>query len=113
MAVILLIVFVICTVLDDVLAFAFGTRMDGDGDYHNDPAGSDLNQYRLSFGYAHRLSSRWQAAIVRGLVALEAEIDGIGEQVDLGHLGGIGWVIVGGESGRKARVTMRRITKKR
>ncbi len=37
---------------------------DSDGDYHNDPAGSDLNQYRLSFGYAHRLAPRWQAAIV-------------------------------------------------
>ncbi|MBE9564041.1 MAG: transporter [Proteobacteria bacterium] len=37
---------------------------DSNGDYKEDPPGSDLNQYRLNFGYAHRLSSRWQAAIV-------------------------------------------------
>jgi len=37
---------------------------DGDGNYHNDPPGSDLNQYRLNLGYAMRLGSRWQAAIV-------------------------------------------------
>ena len=32
--------------------------------YHSDPPGSDLNQYRLNVGYAMRLASRWQAAIV-------------------------------------------------
>ena len=37
---------------------------NGAGIYQNDPDGSDLYQYRLNFGYAHRLSSRWQAAIV-------------------------------------------------
>ena len=37
---------------------------DGNGDYHSDPPGSDLNQYRLSLGYAMRLAPRWQAAIV-------------------------------------------------
>ena len=37
---------------------------DADGNYQDDPPGSDLNQYRLSLGYAHRLASRWQAAIV-------------------------------------------------
>jgi hypothetical protein len=59
---------------------------DGDGDYHNDPAGSDLNQYRLSFGYAHRLSSRWQAAIVAPYVwnsnqysGLSSKTNGLGD----------------------------------
>jgi len=37
---------------------------DIDGNYQDDPPDSDLNQYRLSFGYAQRLASRWQAAIV-------------------------------------------------
>ncbi|MBE9564045.1 MAG: hypothetical protein IMF17_02290, partial [Proteobacteria bacterium] len=37
---------------------------DGDGIYRNDQPGDDLNQYRLNLGYAHRLSPRWQAAIV-------------------------------------------------
>jgi len=37
---------------------------DSDGVYHEDPSGSDLNQYRLNFGYAHRLASRWQMAVV-------------------------------------------------
>ena len=37
---------------------------DGDGNYLNDPPGSDLNQYRLNLGYAMRLGSRWQAAVV-------------------------------------------------
>jgi hypothetical protein len=59
---------------------------DSDGDYHNDPAGSDLNQYRLSFGYAHRLSSRWQAAIVAPYVwnsnqysGLSSNTNGLGD----------------------------------
>jgi len=37
---------------------------DIDGNYQDDPPDSDLNQYRLNFGYAQRLASRWQAAIV-------------------------------------------------
>ena len=37
MAVLLLVVFVICAVLDNVFASAFGTRMNGDGDYHGVP----------------------------------------------------------------------------
>jgi len=37
---------------------------DSNGDYRKDPPGSDLNQYRLNLGYAMRLASRWQAAIV-------------------------------------------------
>ena len=42
-------------------------RYDGfwnaDGDYTPDPPGSNLNQYRLNLGYAHRLASRWQASV--------------------------------------------------
>lgn len=34
-----------------------------DGSWSPDPAGSDLNQYRLNLGYAHRLAPRWQASI--------------------------------------------------
>ncbi|MBE9563731.1 MAG: hypothetical protein IMF17_00700, partial [Proteobacteria bacterium] len=37
---------------------------DSEGIYREDPPDSDLNQYRLNLGYAHRLASRWQAAIV-------------------------------------------------
>mgnify|MGYP001826021816 CR=1 FL=1 len=36
---------------------------NADGDYTPDPPGSDLNQYRLNLGYAHRLASRWQASV--------------------------------------------------
>jgi hypothetical protein len=31
-----------------------------DGEWSPDPQGSDLNQYRLNMGYAHRLAPRWQ-----------------------------------------------------
>ncbi len=34
-----------------------------EGDHINDPPGSSLSQYRLNLGYAHRLSSRWQASV--------------------------------------------------
>lgn len=33
-----------------------------DGDWTQDPKGSDLKQYRLNLGYAHRLAPRWQAS---------------------------------------------------
>lgn len=36
---------------------------DSDGDWTQDPQGSDLNQYRLNLGYAHRLAPRWQASV--------------------------------------------------
>ena len=35
-----------------------------DGDYIKDPAGSDLNQYRLNTGYAYRISDNWQANVI-------------------------------------------------
>lgn len=37
---------------------------DSNGDYRNDPPDTDLNQYRLNLGYAKRLGSRWQTAVV-------------------------------------------------
>ena len=35
-----------------------------DGEWTADPQGSDLNQYRLNVGYAHRLAPRWQISAV-------------------------------------------------
>ncbi len=32
------------------------------GDYRHDQPGTDLRQYRLNMGYAHRLSQRWQGS---------------------------------------------------
>ncbi len=34
-----------------------------EGDHTPDPPGSDLNQYRLNLGYAHRFAPRWQGSI--------------------------------------------------
>jgi hypothetical protein len=34
-----------------------------DGHWVRDPDGSDLNQYRLNVGYAHRFSDHWQGAV--------------------------------------------------
>ena len=33
------------------------------GNYTPDPPGSDLKQYRLNLGYAHRFSPKWQASV--------------------------------------------------
>ncbi len=59
---------------------------DSNGVYKDDPPGSDLNQYRLNFGYAHRLSSRWQAAVVAPYVwnsnqyaGLSSNTNGLGD----------------------------------
>lgn len=37
---------------------------DAEGNYREDPAGSDLSQYRLNLGYAYRLGSRWQTSVM-------------------------------------------------
>ncbi|HEB94246.1 MAG TPA: hypothetical protein ENI94_12455 [Gammaproteobacteria bacterium] len=34
------------------------------GDYRPDPKDSDLNQYRINLGYAHRFASRWQGSVI-------------------------------------------------
>jgi len=35
---------------------------DNKGNWVADPRGSDLNQYRINLGYAHRVAPRWQAS---------------------------------------------------
>lgn len=42
---------------------AYDGYWDKDGNWKPDPSGSDLNQYRVNFGYAHRLGDRWQGSI--------------------------------------------------
>jgi hypothetical protein len=37
---------------------------DQHGTYTPDPPGSDLNQYRVNVGYAHRFSPKWQASVL-------------------------------------------------
>jgi hypothetical protein len=56
------------------------------GDHLPDPPGSDLQQYRLNAGYAHRLASRWQASLTVPYVwnenryaALKSSTDGLGD----------------------------------
>ena len=55
---------------------------DGNGNYKDDPPGSDLNQYRLNLGYAHRLGSRWQGAIVVPYVWNSNEYAGLSSSTD-------------------------------
>lgn len=57
-----------------------------DGDYIQDPPDSDLRQYRLNLGYAHRLASNWQASIVVPYVwndnkyaGFESRTEGLGD----------------------------------
>ncbi|MCF6235184.1 MAG: hypothetical protein L3J70_02210 [Gammaproteobacteria bacterium] len=59
-------------------------RYDGfwnkEGDHISDPPGSDLNQYRLNFGYAHRLASRWQASVIIPYVWNDNQYSGLSSQ---------------------------------
>ena len=57
-----------------------------EGRYIQDPPGSDLRQYRLSLGYAHRLAANWQASVVAPYVwndnrysGLSSRTEGIGD----------------------------------
>lgn len=59
---------------------------DSEGTYRSDPPDSDLNQYRLSLGYAQRLASRWQASVSLPYVwnsnrysGLDSHTDGLGD----------------------------------
>ena len=59
---------------------------DNNGDWVEDPAGSDLNQYRINLGYAHRLTPNWQASVTLPYVfnqnkyaSLERNTNGIGD----------------------------------
>jgi outer membrane cobalamin receptor len=56
------------------------------GDHVPDPPGSDLKQYRLNLGYAHRLASRWQTSVSVPYVwnenqyaGLESSTNGLGD----------------------------------
>jgi len=56
------------------------------GEHVSDPPGSDLNQYRLNVGYAHRLASRWQTSVIMPYVwndnsysGLDTQTDGLGD----------------------------------
>lgn len=51
-----------------------------DGDYIEDPKGTDLNQYRLNLGYAQRLADNWQANIIVPYVWNDNEYPGISSQ---------------------------------
>ena len=57
-----------------------------EGKYIQDPPGSDLRQYRLSLGYAHRLAANWQASVVAPYVwndnrysGLSSRTEGVGD----------------------------------
>lgn len=53
---------------------------NSDGDYIDDPKGSDLNQYRLNMGYAQRLADNWQASIIVPYVWNDNKYSGISSQ---------------------------------
>ena len=50
---------------------------DENGKYRQDPAGSDLSQYRMNLGFAHRLASRWQASVAVPYVWNENKYSGL------------------------------------
>ena len=56
------------------------------GQHNDDPPGSDLSQYRLNVGYAHRIASRWQTSVIMPYVwndnqysGLSTDSDGLGD----------------------------------
>lgn len=55
------------------------------GIFTPDPAGSDLSQYRINFGYAHRLGSRWQASVAVPYIFNDNQYSGL--QTDSNGLG--------------------------
>ncbi len=48
-----------------------------EGEHTPDPPGSDLNQYRLNLGYAHRFAPRWQGSITLPYVWNENDYAGL------------------------------------
>ncbi len=52
------------------------------GQYTEDPEGSDLNQYRLSFGYAHRLGERWQGSVITPYVWNDNQYSGVSSSTE-------------------------------
>lgn len=51
-------------------------QWDKSGDWLADPAGSDLNQYRLTGAFAYRLAERWQMAMALPYVVNNNRYDG-------------------------------------
>jgi len=52
------------------------------GHHNSDPPGSDLSQYRLNVGYAHRLASRWQASVIMPYVWNDNQYSGLSTSSD-------------------------------
>ena len=55
---------------------------DQQGEREEDPAGSDVNQYRINFGYAHRLGDRWQGSVVLPYVYNDNQYSGFDSSSD-------------------------------
>ncbi len=53
-----------------------------EGNHIKDPPGSDLKQYRLNLGYAHRLASRWQASVIVPYVWNDNQYSGLNTQTN-------------------------------
>lgn len=51
-----------------------------DGEQVDDPAGSDLGQYRMNFGYAYRFADNWQFSAIMPLVKNDNAYPGISAQ---------------------------------
>jgi len=52
------------------------------GHHNPDPPGSDLSQYRLNVGYAHRLASRWQTSVIMPYVWNDNQYSGLSTNSD-------------------------------
>lgn len=52
------------------------------GNYTEDPPGSDLSQWRLNMGYGIRLSDRWQASVIVPYVWNDSQYTGISSQTN-------------------------------
>lgn len=53
-----------------------------DGDYVEDPPDSELTQWRVNVGYAHRLSERWQVSATLPYVWNDSQYSGISSRTD-------------------------------
>jgi hypothetical protein len=52
------------------------------GRHVSDPPGSDLNQYRVNLGYAHRFAERWQGSILLPYVWNDNRYSGVSSKTD-------------------------------
>ena len=55
---------------------------DSSGKWKPDPAGSNLNQFRLNLGYAHRLGANWQGSISIPYVFNDNKYSGVNAKTD-------------------------------